>query len=225
MTVLPHLTLSTDDTPTASVIWLHGLGADGHDFADIVPLLGLPTSLGIRFLFPHAPERPITINQHMVMRAWYDIYTLDDLKREDLAGLAASRQQVMALIEQERARGIACHRILLAGFSQGAALALHTAIQHPARLGGVLALSGYLPDAERILQHAHTANQHVPIFMAHGRYDPVIPLELAQSSAQQLEQAGFAVEWHTYAMQHAVCQEELSAIGEWISTTLKTSEL
>lgn len=220
MTILPHLTYSTSDHPTSSVIWLHGLGADGHDFADIVPLLGLPAGLGIRFIFPHAPERSITINQHMVMRAWYDIYTLDNLKREDLVGLAQSRQHVMALIEQERARGIASERIVLAGFSQGAALALHTALQHPQPLGGVMALSGYLPDAERLIEQKHANNQALPIFMAHGRYDPVIPLELAESSAELLTAAGFKLEWHTYAMQHAVCQEELNAIGQWLATVM-----
>lgn len=216
MPVLTHLTVNTSDQPTHSVIWLHGLGADGHDFADIVPMLGLPSHAGIRFLFPHAPERPITINQNLVMRAWYDIYTLDDLKREDLAGLTDSRQHIIGLIEQERARGIPHEHIVLAGFSQGAALALHTAIQHPYRLGGVIALSGYLPDAERLLQTFPAHNRELPIFMAHGTYDPVIPLELAQQSAKLLTSAGFHVDWHRYAMQHTVCQEELTAIGAWL---------
>lgn len=220
MNVLPHLTVTTAAAPQASVIWLHGLGADGHDFADIVPLLNLPASLGIRFLFPHAPLRPITVNQHQVMRAWYDIYTLDDLKQEDLAGLQASQQQVEALIAQERARGILSDRIILAGFSQGAALAIHTAIHHADTLGGVIALSGYLPVADRLLQAITPAQAELPIFMAHGTYDPIIPLALGQASAEQLSAAGLPVAWHTYAMQHAVCQEELSAIGVWLHTHL-----
>ncbi len=220
MSLLPALELCTHAAPDASILWLHGLGADGHDFVPVVQELQLPPTLRLRFIFPHAPLQPVTINNGMVMRAWYDI-RLNNLQREtDDAGVLRSVDAVNALIQRETSRGILPSRILLAGFSQGGAVVLTAGTRYPDRLGGILALSTYLPMAEQLPQQASAANRHIPIFMVHGTQDNVIPLSLAEASRQALSQAGYAVQWNTYPMAHHLCQEEIEAIALWIQKVL-----
>jgi phospholipase/carboxylesterase len=211
--------IETAPNPATSVIWLHGLGADGNDFVPIVEELELPAA-PIRFVFPHAPLQPVTINNGMVMRAWYDILGADLARREDERGVRASQGLVEALIAREKARGIAAPRILLAGFSQGGAIALQTGLRHPEPLAGIMALSTYVPIAESLAAEAHAANRDVPIFMAHGLYDPVVPLAAARRSCALLERIGYAVEWHEYPMPHSVAPQELDDIGAWLARVL-----
>jgi len=199
------------------VIWLHGLGADGHDFEPIVPELDLPDALRVRFIFPHAPMQPVTINGGESMRAWYDIY---NDRRHDEAGIRASQARVEALLARERTRGIAARRIVLAGFSQGGAIALQTGLRHAERLAGILALSTYLPLAETVDVEAGPANRDVPIMMMHGTQDQLILLERASFSRRTLEELGYPVEWRQYRMQHAVCAEEIADIGAWLRRVL-----
>jgi phospholipase/carboxylesterase len=217
--LLDAIEIETAPNPATSVIWLHGLGADGNDFAPIVAELELPTA-PIRFVFPHAPLQPVTINNGMVMRAWYDILGADLARREDERGVRASQGLVEALIAREKARGIAARRILLAGFSQGGAIALQTGLRHPERLAGIMALSTYVPIAESLAAEAHAANRDVPIFMAHGLYDPVVPVAAARRSCALLERLGYAVEWHEYPMPHSVAPQELDDIGAWLARVL-----
>jgi phospholipase/carboxylesterase len=214
--------LETGRAPDAAVIWLHGLGADGHDFEPVVPELRLPPALRTRFVFPHAPVRPVTLNMGMPMRAWYDIVQLGG-GREDAAGIRESQSSVEALIGRERGRGIAPHRIVLAGFSQGGAIALQAGLRHGERLAGVLALSTYLPIAQTLAQERAPANADVPIFMAHGRFDEVIPMARAQQSRAALGALGYEVEWHEYAMPHSVCGEEIADIAGWLLRSLAPS--
>lgn len=202
----------------ASVIWLHGLGADGHDFAPIVPQLRL--AIPVRYVFPHAPYRPVTANEGYVMRAWYDIVGFDRSARVDETGVRASADQVFALIERELARGIAAERILLAGFSQGGAIALHAGLRYPRRLAGIMALSTYLPLADTVSAEAAAANKAIPIFLAHGSDDGIIALPYAQTSKQRLEELGYSVEWHCYAMAHSVCDEEITDMRRYMERTL-----
>jgi len=211
--------LETGRAPDAAVIWLHGLGADGHDFEPVVPELRLPPALHVRFVFPHAPVRPVTLNMGMPMRAWYDIVQLGG-GREDAAGIRESQSSVEALIGRERGRGIEPRRIVLAGFSQGGAIALQAGLRHGERLAGVLALSTYLPVAQTLAQERAPANADVPIFMAHGRFDEVIPMARAQQSRAALGALGYEVEWHEYAMPHSVCGEEIADIAGWLLRTL-----
>jgi phospholipase/carboxylesterase len=210
--------------PTASVIWLHGLGADGHDFEPLVPELGLSGDTGIRFVFPHAPMRPVTINGGMTMRAWYDIRTFDREGPQDEAGIRESAQLLERLIERERQRGSDYGRIVVAGFSQGGAIALHTGLRFPRRLAGLIALSTWLPLAQAFREEVAGAPgavpRDLPIFMAHGRYDPVLPLELGRISREALEHAGFTVEWHEYPMAHAVCPDEIATLRQWLQKVL-----
>lgn len=206
--------------PDGCVIWLHGLGADGHDFEPIVPELDLEPRLKLRFIFPHAPVRPVTINGGMSMRAWYDILTLDRGGPSDEDGIRDSSEQLAGLIEREHERGIPYDRILLAGFSQGGAIASHTALRFPHRLAGLMALSTYLPlspgfEAE-VASRADDNLRQLPIFMAHGSFDPVLPMQLGEDSRDLLESAGFNVEWHDYPMAHSVCAEEIADIRNWI---------
>jgi phospholipase/carboxylesterase len=205
------------------VIWLHGLGADGSDFAPIVPELDLGGVGAVRFVFPHAPMRPVTINNGYVMRAWYDV-AFGDLegrtRRADEAGVRASQAEVEGLVAREKARGIAARRIVLAGFSQGGAVALVAGLRHPERLAGVMALSTYLVLAESLAAEASPANADVPVFYAHGTHDPVIPIELARASRERLVGLGYAVQWHEYPMQHSVCPEEIAAISGWLQRAL-----
>jgi phospholipase/carboxylesterase len=224
-TAMTHSTLDTIEietapNPTAAVIWLHGLGADGNDFAPIVRELDLNGCAPIRFVFPHAPTMPVTINNGYVMRAWYDILGTDLAKREDEAGLRASQKSVEALIAQQKARGIAANRIVLAGFSQGCAMALQTGLRHPEKLAGLLCLSGYVPLNGVVAAERHAANQATPIFLAHGRGDPVIPIDRAEKSRDLLQALGYQVEWHEYAMPHSVCPQEIDDIGTWLRRTL-----
>jgi phospholipase/carboxylesterase len=205
---------------TASVIWLHGLGADGHDFVPIVPQLGLPSNGAIRFIFPHAPVRAVTLNQGMRMRAWYDIRQLTAGGSEDADGIVESATRLRGFIERERSLGVAVGRIVLAGFSQGGAMALHVGLRQPERLAGLLALSTYLPLRDRLAQERSEANQHVPILMCHGRFDPVLSVQLGRFSRDALLALGYAVEWKEYDMQHAVSPSEIADIGRWLRDRL-----
>jgi phospholipase/carboxylesterase len=211
--------IETGSDPRHCVIWMHGLGADGHDFVPVVEELELPDA-PIRFVFPHAPMQPVTINGGYVMRAWYDIGYQDLSLREDEKGVRDSQHTVETLIEREAERGVAPERLLLAGFSQGGAIALQTALRYPARLAGVLALSTYLPLPEKLEAERNAANQDIPILMAHGIEDPIVPLKLAQGSCSRLLTLGYPVEWHEYDMPHALCPEELHHIGAFIRRVL-----
>jgi phospholipase/carboxylesterase len=219
----PPLEIETGRNPTAAVIWLHGLGADGHDFEPIVPELRLPSALPIRFIFPHAPHRSVTINNGYVMRAWYDIRTAEFVQREDEVGIRESEQTVRDLIARETSRGIPAKRIVLAGFSQGGAIVLHVGLRYPERLAGIMALSTYLPLADQFPSEAHPANHTVPIFMAHGTDDPIIPIERGQMSADLLKSSGADLLWRTYEMGHSVCVEEIGDIAAWLVRTLQSS--
>lgn len=212
--------LEVGGTPTAAVIWLHGLGADANDFVPVVPLLGLERGPGIRFVFPNAPVRPVTINAGMAMRAWFDIRDLGG-RNIDEEGIRASAAALDALVEREVGRGIDRARIVLAGFSQGGVIALHAGLRHPQALGGILALSTFLALADTLDDEASTAARDLPIFMAHGRDDPMIALDRAQASRDALQAAGWSVDWHEYPMAHEVCPEEISAIGAWLAQVLK----
>ncbi|MCL4745880.1 MAG: alpha/beta hydrolase [Burkholderiaceae bacterium] len=220
MNDLPEvLEQETATRPDSAVIWLHGLGADGHDFEPIVPALRLPERLAIRFVFPHAPVRPVTINVGARMRAWYDIVEFGG-RREDEAGIRASQGLLEALIERERARGIATRRIVLAGFSQGGAIALQTGLRHPERLAGIMALSTYLPLAGSVVAERSEASAGLPVFFAHGAHDPMISLERARRSSELVAQLGCDLEWHEYPMGHEVCGQEIAAISGWLATVL-----
>jgi len=210
--LLPCLEFSTGLNPTKSVIWLHGLGADGWDFVPIVHELELPEDLAIRFVFPHAPKQAVTVNGGAVMRAWYDI-ALEGLERKtDAQGVRKSAELLNALIANERTRGIESHNIVLAGFSQGGVIALHAGLRYPERLGGIMALSTYLAMPEAIAAEAHTANQTIPILMAHGTQDQVVSLSLAERSMQSIKEHHYEVQWLTYPMAHSVAMEELRAL-------------
>lgn len=212
--------IETSDKPTAAVIWLHGLGADGNDFVPIVPELKLPGEPGLRFIFPNAPHQPVTCNGGYVMRSWYDIYSLDGFDREDKTGLTESQQSVESLIQNEIDRGIKPDRIILMGFSQGGAVVLHTGLRHSQRLAGIGALSTYLPLRDDATDEKHEANKDVPIFMAHGLYDTVVRYEHGESSSQLLQQLGYAVDWNSYPMEHSLCAEEIIDISAWITRIL-----
>jgi phospholipase/carboxylesterase len=205
------LELIRGDSPDvrASVIWLHGLGADGYDFAPVVDMLNLAQ---VRFILPHAPSMAVTRNNGYVMPAWYDLYAPSESQKEDMAGITRSEGYLNSLIDNEIKRGIASDKIVLAGFSQGGAIALHTATRYPKKLAGVLALSTYLPLKSTLAKQAHAANLVTPIFMAHGRTDDIIRLDRALASRLCLEETGFAVQWHEYAMAHSVCAEEINDI-------------
>jgi len=215
---LDAIEIETGKNPSASIIWLHGLGADGNDFASIVPEIRLPQS-AIRFVFPHAPVQPVTINGGMRMRAWYDI-TDGAIRREDERGVRASQALIETLIAREKGRGTKVERLVLAGFSQGGAIALHTGLRQRERIAGIMALSTYVPIGEKLSAEANKANRDVPIFMAHGSYDPVIPLARAEQSRKLLESLAYPVEWREYGMPHSVCTEELADIGAWLVKVL-----
>lgn len=220
MTELETIELETGREPDAAVVWLHGLGADGNDFVPVVRELRLPAHMRIRFVFPHAPMMPVTINNGYVMRAWYDV-TFDGLdRRPDTRGILASQRAVEALLAREKARGIAAERIVLAGFSQGGAITLQTGLRHAEALAGLMVLSSYLPLPETLAAEAAPANARTPIFMAHGTEDAVIGIELARRSRALLEQQGYTVEWHEYPMPHSVCLEEIGDISQWLQRVL-----
>ena len=214
MNLLPCVEVEPEQAAVASIIWLHGLGADGYDFEPIAPQLRLPAP--VRFVLPHAPLRPVTINQGQIMPAWFDILTLERLDKVDETGIRHSVADLIQLVEREVERGIAAERILLAGFSQGGVVALHAAAQYPQTLAGVIALSTYLPLVDLLQTELTPANQGLPIFMAHGRMDPVLPFVLGQQSYTALQTLQFPVEWHDYGMEHTVCAEEIDDLREWI---------
>ena len=218
--LLETIQLETAPDPTASVIWMHGLGADGSDFVPIVKELNLAGCPAIRFVFPHAPAIPVTVNRGYVMRAWYDVLNADFVRREDEKGLRASQVAIERLIEQEKSRGIAANRIVLAGFSQGCAMTLQTGLRHPEKLAGLLCLSGYLPLHTAIASERHAANNDTPIFMAHGETDQVIPIDRAEQSRDLLQSLGYTVAWHAYGMPHSVCREEIDDISAWLKRVL-----
>ena len=219
-TLLPRVELESAPHPTAAVIWLHGLGADGHDFAGLVPELDLSNCPPIRFVFPHAPSMPVTVNGGYVMPAWYDILGPDLVSQQDAAGIQASERAIVALIAQEVARGIPAERIVLAGFSQGCAMALHTGLRLPQRLAGIMALSGYLPLADRFTAERHPANAQTPVFMAHGTQDPVVVIARGEASRDALAALGQPVEWHSYPMPHSLHPREISDISAFLTRVL-----
>ena len=218
MDLLETLEVCGSQAPDSSVIWLHGLGADGHDFETVVEELRLPS---VRFILPHAPYRPVTLNNGYSMRAWFDLYGLEAGSPQDESGIRIAQDQIEALIERERQRGIAANRIILAGFSQGGAVALHTALRHTEQLGGVLGLSTYMPLKSALAAEIHSLSQNLPIFIAHGTFDNVISLQMAKASADFLRQHDYQIEWHEYAMAHSVCLEEIADIRGFIYRALK----
>jgi len=218
--LLESLEIETAPNPDAAVVWMHGLGADGHDFEPIVPELGLPATARVRFVFPHAPLRPVTINQGHVMRAWYDVRALAGVRREDEAGVRQSARQIEALLARERQRGIAPRRVVIAGFSQGGAMALHVGLRYPDRLAGILALSCYLPLATTLETEMSPANRDVPIFWAHGLHDPMIPLAMAEQGREQVAPLGYRIEWHQYPIPHSVSAEEIADVARWLERVL-----
>jgi phospholipase/carboxylesterase len=206
--------------PNGSIIWLHGLGADGTDFVPLVPELRLPDTMAPRFIFPNAPVRAVTVNNGMQMRAWYDIYSLGVRDREDATGIRESATMVQRLIDRERTAGISTHRIVLAGFSQGGAIALQAGVRYPQPLAGILALSTYLPLRATLAAEAAAANQAIPILMCHGREDPIVPFALGRQSFEALNAAGFAPHWLDYPMQHQLCAQEILDISRWLLQVL-----
>ena len=219
--LLPCVEINPSAAPDACVIWLHGLGDSGHGFAPIVPELKLPESLSVKFLFPHAPERPITINNGMRMRAWYDIKSLDFESRADLEGVKASAEQVEQLIKAQIESGIPSERIILAGFSQGGVIALHLAPRFAHKLAGVLALSTYMCEPSLLSNEGKDINRDTPIMMAHGEQDEVVPVFMGNAAFKTLSECGFNATWQTYTMQHNVCMQELNDISAWLQTRLK----
>ncbi len=219
--LLDCIEIETAPNPTHAVVWLHGLGADGNDFAPIVPELQSVLPPAVRFVFPNAPVQPVTINGGMAMRSWYDILGQDLVRREDGDGIRASELAVRALLRRENARGVPTGRIVLAGFSQGCAMTLHTGLRLPEKLAGMIALSGYLPLADTATAERQPANQDTPIFMAHGLYDPVVQLARAEASRQTLQSLGYDVRWHTYPMPHSVCAPEVNDIAQFLASVLR----
>jgi phospholipase/carboxylesterase len=218
--VLDNIEIETAPNPGVSIIWMHGLGADGNDFVPLVDELDLRGLPGIRFIFPHAPTMPVTINGGYVMRAWYDILGTDLVRREDEAGLRASQKLVEALIEREKARGIPASRIILAGFSQGCAMTLQTGLRQGEKLAGLMCLSGYVPLADKLSNERSNESLGTPIFMVHGRSDGVIPIGRAEQSRDLLKALGYQVQWHEYMMQHSLCEEEVDDISAWLKRVL-----
>lgn len=218
---LDCLVIEPNTPARAAVVWMHGLGADAHDFEPIVPELGLPPGLGVRFVFPNAPVQPVTINGGMAMPAWYDILSMDIPRHEDDAGVRRSAVDISAIVQVQIDAGIPAERIVLAGFSQGCAMALHTGLRYPQRLAGILGLSGYLPLIATVADERSTANADIPIFMAHGDHDPVIPIAYGRASAEVLQSLGYSPRFRSYPMQHQVCLEEIRDIGEWLGEVLE----
>lgn len=212
--------INPPNTATASVIWLHGLGASGHDFEPVVPHFPTALTQHTRFIFPHAPERPVTINNGMVMPAWYDVVAMDLTTRQDLEGTQASEKLVHKYIDEQVNQGICHDRIVIAGFSQGGAIALYTGLRYTHKLAGVVALSTYVPFAEQLGTECHQANQSLPIFLGHGQLDPVIPHSQGEMSRNWLQQHDYDVAWHSYMMEHSVNMEEIDDIGQWLAARL-----
>jgi phospholipase/carboxylesterase len=218
VSVLKHIALATGNNPRHSIIWLHGLGADGTDFAPLADEMTLPVP--VRYIFPHAPMQPVTVNGGFVMRAWYDIVGSDIGAAQDEKGVRASQAELEKLIAQEKSRGVPASNIYLAGFSQGGAIVLHTGLRHAETLGGILALSTYLPLASTVAAEAVEAARATPIFMAHGLHDPVVPYSLGARSAELLRELGCALEWREYPMPHSVCMEEVQDIEAWLKARI-----
>ena len=218
--LLETVEVETGPKPTAAVLWLHGLGADGHDFEPLVPELNWPGAPDIRYVFPHAPVRPVTINGGMPMRAWYDIVSLGSGRDHDQQGIADSVNQAARLLRRERDRGIAADRIVVAGFSQGGAIALQLALRFPEKLAGLIALSTYLLLDHRLKADAHEANLGLPVFVGHGSQDPMVPCRLGEQVAERLRGMGYAVEWHSYVMPHSVCPQEVADLAAWLRARL-----
>ncbi|MDC8013718.1 alpha/beta hydrolase [Tahibacter soli] len=218
--ILPCVERETGPAPRYSIVWLHGLGADGHDFEPIVPELVAREWPSLRFVFPHAPVRPVTINNGMAMRAWYDIKGADIASRQDETGVRESVAQLDALIAREAERGVPAERVFVAGFSQGGAIALAGGVRHAQALAGIVALSTYLPIAEKTAGERHAANAKLPIFMAHGSHDPVVPQPLGASSRDHLRTLGYTIDWHSYPMAHQVCAEEIADLRQWLGARM-----
>jgi phospholipase/carboxylesterase len=218
--MLDAIEITTGPKPRLAVLWLHGLGADGHDFEPIVPELGLPREPAVRFVFPNAPLRPVTVNNGMVMRAWYDVSFAAGRRQEDEPGVRESQKRIEALIEREARRGVPAASVCLFGFSQGGAMALQTGLRHPERLGGIAALSCFLPLADTLAAEAHPANRDVPIFLAHGAHDDLIPIARGAECRDRLIALGYRVEWREYAMPHSVCMEEIADLSAWLARVL-----
>jgi phospholipase/carboxylesterase len=220
--ILETVEIESGANPTAAIIWMHGLGADANDFVPIVKELDLRDCPAIRFVFPNAPQIPVTLNGGYIMRAWYDIAAAgtDINKREDETGLRLSQQHIDALIARENSRGIPTDKIILAGFSQGCAMSLQTGLRHPQKLAGIMGLSGYVPLADKVAEERHIANQDTSIFLVHGTSDPVIPIQRAQQSRDLLLSLGYKIEWHDYWMQHSVSPQEIIDIGNWLRKVL-----
>jgi phospholipase/carboxylesterase len=219
-TLLETVEIETGRNPVGSIVWLHGLGADGHDFEPVVPELVRPGERALRFVFPHAPVRPVTLNNGYAMRAWYDIVGIDRQSRQDEVGIRGSAAAIRALVTRENERGIAAERIVLAGFSQGGAVALFTGLRYPQTLAGIVGLSCYPVLAATLDAERHAANQQTPIFLAHGMFDPMIDVSLGEEGRKLLEARGYSVEWHTYPLPHSVSPEEIEAIAAWLRRVL-----
>lgn len=218
--LLSSVEIDPSGSAGAAVIWLHGLGANGHDFEPIVPYLRLPPELGVRFVFPDAPTQPVTINGGLEMPAWYDVYDMDIPRREDGIGIRNSARTIRTLIEREIGRGIPSDRIVLAGFSQGGAMALHTGLRYPDPLAGILALSCYLPMADNLSDEGSAANRATPILMMHGTHDEVIPVHYGEQCFQRLQTLGYPTHWQSYTMGHEVCPDQIQVIGAWLAERL-----
>ncbi|MHC4935284.1 MAG: alpha/beta hydrolase [Planctomycetota bacterium] len=221
---LPCVEVETGPDPVASIVWLHGLGADGHDFEPIVPALRIPPELPIRFVFPHAPSMPVTINNGFVMPAWYDILEMSIERRVDEDGVRRSTELVETLLAHERERGIPSERIILGGFSQGGAIAAFAGLRHAHPLAGIMILSAYLPLPEKIAEEASIANRATPILQCHGEWDPVVPVGLGKGTAELLQERGYGLRWHGYAAPHTVHPDEATDIGRWIVEVLGRTE-
>ena len=218
--LLDCIEIDPEDSPTAAVIWLHGLGADGHDFEPIVPELRMPESLPTRFVFPHAPKRPVTINAGMVMRAWFDILDMDLKRNFDLEGFLESADHLRALIDREIKTGIPSERIVVAGFSQGGAVALHTGLRHEHKLAGIIGLSTFLPTADSTADGRSSINADTPVFMGHGTVDPMVPITAGIEARQELTRLNYDVSWQDYPIPHSVCPEEIEDIRNWLVNVL-----
>ncbi len=214
--LLEAVEVTTADNPEYAVIWMHGLGADGHDFEPVIPFLGLPPNTAVRFVFPHALMRPITINGGAVMRAWYDIIEISTSKGQDEAGIRHSAAGIRALVDHEIERGIPAAKIVVAGFSQGGAMALHVGLRYPEKLAGIMALSAYLLFPERLHAECSGENSATPVFIGHGTQDPMVPFTLGQATQAELQQGQWPLEWHSYPIPHSVSQPEIADIGRWL---------
>ncbi|MEM7233771.1 MAG: PHB depolymerase family esterase [Planctomycetota bacterium] len=220
MATLDSIRVEPDSPPKAAVIWMHGLGDSGHGFSEYVSYFKLPPELGVRWIFPHAPERPITLNGGMVMRGWYDLQELARIREEDDAGIRESESLIRELIEEARADGIPSNKIVLAGFSQGGAIAFKTVLRYPERLGAIIALSTYLPLGSTVEAERSEANQSTPILQVHGTHDPVLHISLGTTSRDHLTSLGYSVDWHEYPMDHSLCMEEIEVVAKTLKSVL-----